>query len=67
MAIYRFRYCQRCSTSQKLGDHEEPRPCHACGGTQFDARPAKHTRGFYELTPEDRIFLRVQGIHPEED
>lgn len=67
MAIWRFRYCQRCYSQQMLSEHDAPRPCHKCGGVQFDARPPKHTRGFYELTDADRVFLRVQGIHPEGD
>lgn len=68
MAIYRMRYCQRCSTLHKLADDELARPCRSCGGVNFHDRPPRHTRrGFYELTPEDRIFLRVQGIAPEED
>lgn len=62
----RTRYCQRCSSLQKLVELDAPRPCRTCGGTNFDAQPPLHSKHKFELTQEDRIFLRVQGIIPED-
>ncbi len=46
---------------------ERVAPCLGCGGTNFSAEPKKHTliRG-WELTDQDRDFLRCQGIQPDE-
>lgn len=49
-----------------LGLNEDAHPCKQCGGTQFASEPKKHYKHWYELTPEDRIFLRVQRIKPDD-
>lgn len=63
-----FRYCQRCSKKVFLQDVDRPNPCVQCGGTNYDLHPKKHVgvlRCWY-LTDEDKVFLRVQRIKPED-
>jgi hypothetical protein len=50
---------------QMLHDVEQPAPCRVCGGINFDLQPKKHSQYGYSLTKEDRVFLLVQGIDPE--
>ena len=68
------RYCQRCSEAQRVLRTEGARPCHACGGVNFNLQPKVH--GPYKLAPwfkngrpceHDRDFLRSYRIDPEND
>lgn len=62
------RYCQRCSTPTTVYlPGEQPNPCRSCGGTQFGAHPKPHANSStpWQLTAEDVVMLRVQGIDPE--
>lgn len=66
--MLRKRYCQRCSLETQLDLNEQPKMCRGCGGTNYDDRPKPHVgviRGYW-LTEDDKIFLRVQRILPED-
>ncbi len=65
--VLSLRYCLRCGRMVAVDSIERVAPCLGCGGTNFSAEPKKHTliRG-WELTDQDRDFLRCQGIQPDE-
>jgi len=64
-----IRYCQECGETAapvaEENQYQAPKPCRVCGGTYFRTEPKPHRWQVWALTPEDRTFLRVQGIDPD--
>lgn len=61
----RFWYCLGCSQSVYLANTTGVR-CRQCGGENFSQQPKPHSSPFlWNLTEDDRTFLRVQRIDPQ--
>lgn len=64
----RRRACVYCREIQYFLDGDDLRNCRKCGADKFGpATDAMRPYRGYELSNEDRAFLRVQRINPEED
>lgn len=62
------KFCQNCGHSRAVfEDTGSMKSCGRCGATDWAMVPKKHAVYRYALSEEDRVFLRVQGIDPEED
>lgn len=60
-----MRYCQHCASPQVFAYWG--RPCMKCGSMLFGEKPAPtHVEG-WKLTRDDKVFLKVQKIDPENE
>lgn len=60
-------YCIQCSKEQWVRQDEVSPPCKRCGCKNMSAQPKLHSFSRWSMTTEDVIFLRTQGIDPEDD